>query len=302
MSAWWAKFVASLRGEEPEVTDSSTPTDVAGGQSEPVATHACADHPAPSANEDIVAEQAFPDPGTDPRDVDTCRSSKPTDPSAGLDDTRVGLSTKVDELNAFLHRVHEILSEIARETYATAAEAARRQEAATALEGKIDAVSEQTLGLRETSDKLLEIVTAQVEAISNIEQRISVFDDRTAATADEVSRTARELDGLKSHLAQLSQAVAQLGEVCSDLADRQQQMAESVGSLEQRVSASCEAAKSASAAIQHVADDRVARHEALREHVTEQSKRLATRGTLALVLSGIAAVAAIVAAVLAYLR
>ncbi len=218
------------------------------------------------------------------------------------DDNLSGLPIQVDEVKTAIQLVQDSLSEIARETKATSAEAMRWQETAAAMEGKIDAVTVQNQGHRETSEKLFEVVIAQVEAISNIEQRISVFDDRTAATYDEVSRTTRELDDLKSHLAQLSQAVAQSGEVCSDLADRQQQMAESLGSLEKQVGASCEAAKAASTAIQHLANDRVARIEGLRKLITAQGTQLAKRGAFTLALSGIAAAAAIAAAVLAYLR
>ena len=176
--------------------------------------------------------------------------------------------------------------------------------------------SEHTQRVREIVAGLPDIAAAQAETVGNLDQRFQVVEQRTAALADTVDGGTRSLGEVKEAVADLRRFVTGLQQALTDLATHQRQIAESLNGLFERTSQITEIFKAHAQKLKQLAESPQTQLHALREHVTSETNRLAevgeqargnasaaaSRSKFALVFSVIAALAAIAAAVGAFIK
>ncbi|HVP12060.1 MAG TPA: hypothetical protein VMV94_12840 [Phycisphaerae bacterium] len=272
MSSWWTKLVAMFRGEHEEASPL-----IAFPQQRP------ADLPDESSTYDQPAAQTT--------DEEVASTTSQPEPSAG----DRGTPDLCDLISNLIATFERHLSPLA-------IQAARTAELAERLLAKADSGADEARRLGENVAALREIASATAEALGNLEDSIESFDEKTARDEEQLARTAREIDEIRSKLDQLGPAMTHCLETCAEIAGHQGQMAQAFAAMRELIVQGAEVAKTSAVTIKGLADDRSNRYDELRAHLSERYRQLATRNTIALLLSAIAAIAAITAAVLIVLE
>ena len=165
--------------------------------------------------------------------------------------------------------------------------------------------------VREIVASLPEVAASQAESIASLDGHFEAVEQRSAAVADAVERHGRTLDEYKDALADMRRSVIALQQGQTELANHQQRIAESLSGLYDRTTQMTQLFKVSTLKLKQLAETPQTHHQELRAHVTAETERLtgtlgqlrkevagaAARGTIALVCSIIAAVAAIVACI-----
>jgi small-conductance mechanosensitive channel len=138
----------------------------------------------------------------------------------------------------------------------------------------------------------------QREALGRIDQRLELIKVRTTATSDAMTSAVAEIQDLRRLVDDCRQALARCQQTEAELAANQRQMAESLNVLHDLVTRTTEIARSNAAWVEVLAEAPESRYQAIRDHVTRQSSRFEFRSTVGLVLSALAAVAALAALIL----
>jgi Mg2+ and Co2+ transporter CorA len=138
--------------------------------------------------------------------------------------------------------------------------------------------------------------------LGDVEERLDSIERRTADGADILGRAARDAAEAKENTAGVKQSQEQCRRACEELLQEQGQIAEVFSGLRELTSRSVDLARASAAAIKTIADERAERVDDLREHVSEECRRVATRATVASLLAALGAVAAATAAVISALH
>lgn len=218
------------------------------------------------------------------------------------DRRQADLADRLESVLAGVGEVRQLLGALGERTASLDAVLRYVGETLPALVGKAEANAENVQRIRELIATLPEIAGGQAEAVAGIEQRVEALADRTAATSDAVAQVARGLEDTKQGQERMGQLLAACQQPIADLASNQQQLSKMVNSLARLVSQEVELTKNSAGAIQSMAADRTSQFEEVERHVTKENVRLRRLTVLALVLSGVAAAAAVTAAVAVLMR
>jgi methyl-accepting chemotaxis protein len=272
MGSWWTKLVAMFRGE-PADTSSPIP------------------FPCQQAENEVCAGPTLDRAAAQAPDADAV-------PQADLAEAPVADRRAPD----LCELISNLIATFERHLSPLAAQAGRTAEIAEHLLAKADTGAEQIHCLEESTAALREITSAAAESLGNLADRLESLDENAARLAELMAHSTREIEEIKSKLDQLTQAMTRCLETCAEIAGHQEQMSTAFASMRELTEQGAEAARAGAVTIKSMADDRGSRYDELRAHLTEKYRRLAARNTIALLLSAIAAIAALTAAVLVALE
>ncbi len=178
----------------------------------------------------------------------------------------------------------------------------RLAEAIGRMEDKNQDILRAIERLNSSAASLPALATDAARLLGDVEDRLETLEQRTGQGCASLTQTAREVSEVKGSMAGLEESQEQCRQACIQLAQQQEQVAEVFSGLRELTSRSVELAKISAAAIRDIADDRSKQIEDLRQHVSEEGRRVAIRATIASLLAALAAVAAATAAVISALH
>lgn len=312
MTSWWNKLMSSLRGEPGDSAYADERTTPPAADETPVV--------GPTPQRDAEHQELF--------DllsglIDTVeRHITPISGSVGQTAERVdALAAALDGLAAAGRDRARDLANLIERTEANTSTAEYLREFVAGLSAKVESTSEAIASLRasfaeatedlatsaENTRKLREIVAtwpefsaAQVESLNSFEQRLDAMNQRTASTLDAVGAAARETEALKDAVSELGRNLGAIRQTNTELASQQQELTRHIAGLSKLVSHNAEVGKAVHKAVSGLAQERTNHTDEIRKSIEDACGKISGKVTLALVLSGIAALAAIAAVVLRF--